>query len=709
MGVGRDFGMMGAPMLALLGLGLGRYVKAFMDGLHKGQREFAKQHRGHAKRHAKDLDQRTQEMLDQYRAAFAESSDPNDQQNLEQKIREIAQSYNDQKMINSLDNNGIPGVIQMLNWIDAKHGDLQAANRADDEHVARLAAQNPFMQNPVDDLGMPVTREPPPFETRPMRLAGPLPIPDTEDVPDPDDPDTAEGQAKEEAQQATPRPGPDPNLDRDPGPVTREEQNDPAGAGAPFQHLPFDPTRPPESKPDPYDPQRRALPPGTADKPRPIPGAKDPALTYPPGTRTLAQPIQTAQADTGTATDAPSPAETVAEDQEPLAGDPFTHAMTRAGLKAAGALPGYGVRSEDPAVAAEAKKQQALREKEKQVAAAEEQALAAEMTPELARIKQEKPDADLRMINGLAKRKFLGQISASELKDLSKRGLADFVDRRELELERSVEDIIGRARSGQLPPDQVMNEITKQLGPRMAEEVQSLLDGLGSSRANLKMAPYDKLIPLAKAVDPNLTDASLKARISTMTYWAGRTGTQIIARGVHAMEVGQDLEHTLANQPPFWKIKAWEKMRQLGGDYGARLASERFPEVSQWMADLEAGSRTLSSEANYVFAAGNPTMAERELMKRSFDWADPENSVKLARDYQKYMEWRMQDNRRLFLAGMGSAPNASAIFDQMLGPIGKKWNAIPPATKSLDELERGETGGPNRSGGQVHDYKEYFK
>ena len=707
MGVGRDFSMVGAPLLALLGGALGRYVKAFMDGLHKGQREWAKQHKEHAKRTSRDLDKRTQGMLDEYRNAFAQSSGPEDQQNLEENIRAIATKYNDQKMLNSLNNNGISGVIQMLNWIDAKHGDLKAANQADDEHGAQLTAQNPFVTNPVDSLGMPVTRQPLPFATTPTRLAGELPTPDTsdEDTSDPYDPDSAEGQGKEErGELPPPRTGPDPNLDRDPGPVTREEQNNPAAGGG-FHHLPFDPSSSPISPhADPYDPQRR---PTTGDKPVPIPPSKDPAQTYPPGTRTLAQPIQTAQADTGTATDAPSPAETATEDQEPQAGDPFTHAMTRAGLKAAVALPGYGVRSEDPAVAAEARKQQALRERERQIAEDEAKDPPPD-TPAMRGIKNRDPKY-LKNIDGLAKRKFFGQISASEWKELVKAGMADDINSREIEMERGVDDILGRAQSGELKPEQVMAEIRKNLGARVAGETQSILDGLGSSRANLKTTPYNFLIPLAKAVDPTMTDASLKARISTMTYWTGRTGTQIISRGVHAMEVGADLRSTLANQPNYFRIKAYQALR--AGN--ARAAAEAFPDVAQWFGALEAGKTTFSNEANYVFNAGNATMSEREAMRESIDWNDPQRAMQIIDRQMAYLKWRMEDNRRLFKAGMGTAPNADAIFKQMLGPIGEKWGGIKEGAGNLDELERNYGGGGGQQGGggggKVHSYEEYFK
>ena len=674
MGLGRDFGMMGPPMLAMIGLGLGRYVKAFMDGLHRGQREFAKQHKQRAKHAAKDLDQRSQQMLDEYRQAFAGSSGPQDQAALEQKIADVARRYGDNKMLGSLQNNGIQGTIQMLNWIDAKHGDLKAAMRADDEHDAQLANLNPFTTDPVDSLGMPVTREPPPFATAPTRLAGELPTPDTSDDEDSSDPDDEDESNKEWEEQERRRQEElrQPQT-RDPGPVYKGEQNAPAEAGAPFQHLPFDPAARPEQKQDPYDPQRG---PTTGDKPVPIPLSKDPAQTYPPGTRTLAQPIQTAQADTGTATDAPSPAETATADDTGAATDIWDRVRLHGQLK-------------------ELKDTQARAEREKEEKIANDEAQGPlEMTPALAATKRKNPNADLRMIDGLAKRKFLGQISASELKDLSKRGLADDVDTRELELERSVEDILGRARGGQLPHDQVMNEINKKLGPRMAGEVQAIIDGLGSSRANLKMPPYDKLIPLAKAVDPNLTDASLAARKTTMGYWLGRTGTQIIARGVHAMEVGADLQKTLANQPNYFEIKAWEALHRVN----ARAAAKAFPEVSKWMGDLEAGSATMVSESQYVFAAGNPTMAERKLMKEGIDWNDPVHAVEQIKKFNQYLQWRMEDNRRLFKAGTAGMPNSDQIFSDMLGPMGKKWSEIPAGTKSLDELEGGETGAPAPGG-----------
>jgi hypothetical protein len=316
----------------------------------------------------------------------------------------------------------------------------------------------------------------------------------------------------------------------------------------------------------------------------------------------------------------------------------------------------------------------------------------------------------LQTIDDLAKRKFLGQISASELKDLSKRGMADDVDNRAAELNRDVESILGRARSGELPKERVMDEINKRLGPKLAYEVQAILDGLGSSRANLKMQPYDKLIPLAKAVDPTVTDASLKARSSTMTYWTGRTGTQIIARGVHAMEVGADLRSTLTNQPNFAAIKAYQALRLMPG-VGARAAAEALPEVARWFGALDAGRTTFSNEANFVFNAGNATKSEREAMKEEIDWNDPKRATEIIDRQMAYLKWRMEDNRRLFKAGMGTAPNADKIFEQMLGPIGTKWGGIKEGAGNLDELERNYGAGSSQQGGggQVHDYKEYFK
>jgi len=206
-----------------------------------------------------------------------------------------------------------------------------------------------------------------------------------------------------------------------------------------------------------------------------------------------------------------------------------------------------------------------------------------------------------------------------------------------------------------------------------------------------------------------MTDASLKARISTMTYWTGRTGTQIISRGVHAMEVGADLRSTLANQPNYFRIKAYQALR--AGN--ARAAAEAFPDVAQWFGALEAGKTTFSNEANYVFNAGNATMSEREAMRESIDWNDPQRAMQIIDRQMAYLKWRMEDNRRLFKAGMGTAPNADAIFKQMLGPIGEKWGGIKEGAGNLDELERNYGGGGGQQGGggggKVHSYEEYFK
>ena len=705
MGIGQQLSQFGPPGIAMLAMGMNRYTKAFMDGLHKGQKEFARQHKQHAKRHAMQLDQHTQRMLDDYRTAFSQSSGPDDQGNLEQKIGEIARGYNDQRMLNELQNNGIQGVINQLNWFDAKHSDLRASRGVQDEADERLQASNPFMLNPVDDMGVPTQRQKPPFKVTPdtlttppvpMRLAGAMPTPDT----------TRSGE------QNRPKMG-----------AGRDQELYDAGAYHPAPKMPW-PDQPPVGADE--DPVEGPLndeegypiePPSTAEKPRPIQPDTSKEPTPPPKppaepetdedfekqiereqfdeqrrkageqSASAGKPVRLAQADTGTATDAPPPGARAAEpkpgDQGP--GDPFGQAETRIEMKERGILPGYRDQAAAPKLPTpeelHAAKQKEIDEQDKQTPL--------QMTPALTAIKQKNPNADLRMVDGMARRKFLGQLSASQEKALEKAGLLDDINQRANELEAVADDILGRAQRGELKPEDALNEIRTKLGPRMAGDVESILQGMGTGRANLSKPPFDKVLSLARAVDPTLTQATLDTRKRTMGMFLGTSGgAQIVVGAVHAQQVGEDLRKELTNMPDYWRMKAYELARKVN----RQLADRQFPDVAKKMADIEAGGKTFVAEAQKVFAAGRPTQLERMLMAEEINWDEPTRAIELLEKHQKYLQWRLEDNKRIWDVGTKGMPGADKLFDQMTGQdpaVKRTWGQTKAATQPIEQREGG--------------------
>jgi hypothetical protein len=151
-------------MLALLGMGLNRYTLAFMNGMQKGQAGYARQMKDQMNLHARELDERTGEMLDEYRRTFAEYGDPadpqsiKDEEGLKRAIEAIAQKYNDTHMLNALHNNGVQGVISQLNAIDGKHSDLKSSRKSQEQEEKRRREEEPWRRDP--DAGTTTTPSP---------------------------------------------------------------------------------------------------------------------------------------------------------------------------------------------------------------------------------------------------------------------------------------------------------------------------------------------------------------------------------------------------------------------------------------------------------------------------------------------------------------------------------------------------------------------
>ena len=145
--------------------------------------------------------------------------------------------------------------------------------------------------------------------------------------------------------------------------------------------------------------------------------------------------------------------------------------------------------------------------------------------------------------------------------------------------------------------------LREKLGPRVAGEVQAVIDGMGTGRANLSKAPFDKIIPLAKAVDPSLTERRPSRRVRRLpsfhsALYASDCGFRLPGRpgaseqSVHAQSV-DDMGVPTTRQPPSYfardrralhPLRPWSGNSNVGitaPDGILRLGDPAHPETPQ--------------------------------------------------------------------------------------------------------------------------------
>jgi hypothetical protein len=186
--VGMGLGRIGSPMTAMLGFGLNRYTLAFMNGMQRGQAQYARQQRDLMDMQADQLETHMQQELDDYNQVFREYGDPNDPKSvdpkkipaLKQALYAVAAKYQDQHMKNALDNSDIEGAIRQINYLDARHGDLKAGRASRSKEAKETKAEQEGAgwgdKKPADEKphwpGYPDIK-PPPAPTGPAGPAGP--------------------------------------------------------------------------------------------------------------------------------------------------------------------------------------------------------------------------------------------------------------------------------------------------------------------------------------------------------------------------------------------------------------------------------------------------------------------------------------------------------------------------------------------------------
>jgi hypothetical protein len=150
-GVGQQLGILGWPRLAMLGMGLNRFTNAFMDGYQRGQIQYTKQQEQQLKLYRDQINLEMDQKLEEYERVFREFGDPHQPggnippeklEAFKQAIEAVAAG--DQHMLNALHNNGVQGVIDQLNWLDAKHSDLRAATRSQEVNERIRDSEDPI-------------------------------------------------------------------------------------------------------------------------------------------------------------------------------------------------------------------------------------------------------------------------------------------------------------------------------------------------------------------------------------------------------------------------------------------------------------------------------------------------------------------------------------------------------------------------------------
>lgn len=182
-GIGRQLAQWGSAGVAPFAAQLGQHSGAWMKGYMQGQEALARLQHQKMALASQQLEQNLQNELREYGSIFAIfGDDPKNQGRLEQALRNAAQKFGDQHMIEALNTTGIQGAHNLINWLDAKHSDLRVSNaqRRKDEQIREF--ENPYRISPSTPAGLPDT-EAPRSELDPIRPE-PEPPPSTPQNPD---------------------------------------------------------------------------------------------------------------------------------------------------------------------------------------------------------------------------------------------------------------------------------------------------------------------------------------------------------------------------------------------------------------------------------------------------------------------------------------------------------------------------------------------
>lgn len=651
-GVGKQLTQWGgSPRARLLARELEHITHSYTQGLHGGQRLYARERYQQMTRAADALQSMLEAELTGYGAAYASyGGDPNQ---LHSQLMDRAVQNGDNEMQQAL-NLGPAQAERLQQWRQAKLDDLHRSNSARREQETALQARNPFMVNPIGPDGTPTARGKPPFDTRVslgerVQLAGAMPTPDTEvqgDLP----PQTENNPQRWGAPIRDPTVRPEPQEKR----------------------WPDFPAEPPDEEGYEEEPPEMNPLGQQAEKPRPI----EPSIPDAPGRRgnvrqgeqrAEARPVRYAQADTGTATDA-EPEESDATGQrgtsdQPVAQPPGARgaqqpppapsaqpagAAGQRGPQQPGRPAGPSAQPQTPdesaAAAPSPAQEQANQEQRRRALIAS--------SPELT--KAEKDGYDVDLIDGMASQWAIGQQTTS---GLSRSGIdtktrAAILARGTEIRNRMIGNIVNNPNIKSGDREAVLREAEK-ISPQVAAEVRGVLEGSVIPR---KDTPY-WVYQLANKADAGITPLTFKSRADTLkAHTVGPMGVNRMKLGTarsHAQDLLNELEELKKPGPngvSVFDLWAAEKL----GTLSPALQGKLMPETSAKIGRLNRDISTLNSEYNAVMAyTGRGTLTEREKIDAQLDPANPQRSIADVQKMITLMEARNAELKQNFEIGWG--------------------------------------------------------
>lgn len=213
-GIGAQLAQWGPGSTAPFAAMMGQFASRWQVGYLKGQEFLARQNHERMVWAAQELEIRKGQQLNEYSQIFATFTDPENPHKydaqLKQAILNAAAKFHDDKIVHVMDQLGLDGAKRYIEWYDAKHRDLRAANKQRQADEKRDEEDDPY-------LG---TAHKGGIRTQPRA------VPEEDDEPGPKTPDQEPPEAPPPGGDSTPQAekdkGADPLVDPDPQPISDE-------------------------------------------------------------------------------------------------------------------------------------------------------------------------------------------------------------------------------------------------------------------------------------------------------------------------------------------------------------------------------------------------------------------------------------------------------------------------------------------------------
>jgi hypothetical protein len=601
MGLGR----WGSPGVGMSAINMGKFLVAYMNARQKGQQEHMRLALEQFKLSSLLTAQRQEQESTDYGKAYALYGTTKDQKGDPEKMRAMieatARKYKDQEVLNYLQQGDMPMVEKLLQYRDTHGLDLKKLNAQREAIIrgqqidlnkfkidkARAAAQaekdtaDPWRKHP----GTPTAPTAP----------GALPPPPT--APTQGDPDLQWGEPQEKPPEATP--SSDTPQPQQPGSGIPLPPDDQQGAAAPTDDT---------AATDDTD---------TGDQAQAQPAQ---------------QPIQLAQADTGIASDAPSPME------QELA--------KRRGQGASFDERFSGQQAQQQPPPAQQQPPPAQRQ------APPVQPTAWTPPPSRTLDVADKAGWDAAQIDKLGQNMANGTIKIQDLRAIPP-AVRAYGEARRAEIERA-EDAI--AHDPNLQGEAVFQALDK-INPEFSGVLRQYVNGVAPVPASAWRNPsyLNRTLALGTKADHTFNATNFTTRAATKRSFAmgqdARNVTSVATLDFHAERFLQNLQRLQRMDPSVaqqyfgtWKINPWKAP----------------PQMQALFAQLDEDAHTVANEYERAVTGGKPTVSGRDEQEKTMNWRwnTPESVISNVQEKQRLAHERMHRLIERYEANVGRGRDA---------------------------------------------------